>query len=250
MTDQKPKTIENIEVEKTEKIEAKPLPVDKEMARQIEQKGLEAATKESTKKEESSKESTNDKSSSDKKTTAPSSDIKDASPKSDTEDPSHNKDKKEIKEDKKETKDSKKDTKPKVKKYEAVVNGQSLHISKKQGVYICSFIKNKPIDKAISDLNDVINFKQAVPFKGQIPHRRTLAGSGRYPIKASKLFINLLKGLKGNVIVNGMELDNTKIAIASASWAARPMRSKRREGKRTHIILKAREFSKVNGGKK
>ena len=110
-------------------------------------------------------------------------------------------------------------------------------------MYICSFIKNKKIDDAMKDLGEVILMKRAVPFKGEIPHRKGRGMmSGRYPVKAAGLFINLLKSLKGNVLVNGMDLDKTRIKIASANWAARPMRSNRREGKRTHVVLKAREI--------
>lgn len=136
------------------------------------------------------------------------------------------------------------------KKDEAVALGRNLHISKKQGIYVCNFIKNKTIDGAMKDLVQVIKMKRAIPFKGEIPHRKGKGMmSGRYPVKAAGLFINLLKSLKGNVLVNGMDLDKSRINFASANWAARPMRSNRREGKRTHIILKAREIleEKKNG---
>ena len=135
-----------------------------------------------------------------------------------------------------------KKTPEKIKKTEAIAKGSSLPISKKQSMYICKFIKNKPIDLAISDLSKVITMKKVVPFKGEIPHRKGKGiMSGRYPIKASKYFITLLKSLKGNIIINNLDPDKAKIAIASASWAARPMRSKGRLAKRTNIVLIARE---------
>ena len=131
------------------------------------------------------------------------------------------------------------------KKEEAVAYGRNLHISKKHGMYICAFIKNKEIDNAIADLEQVRKMKKAVPFKGEIPHRKGKGMmSGRYPVKAAGLFINLLKALKGNSIVNGLELEKTRIYFASASWSARPTRSNRRQGKRTNIILKAKEVVK------
>ena len=151
---------------------------------------------------------------------------------------------KEIKEQEKpKEKGKKKEEKQKPKKEEAVALGRNLHISKKHGVYICSFIKNKKIDEAINDLEQVIKFKKAVPFKGEIPHRKGKEMmSGRYPIKAAGLFIVVLKGLKGNVIVNGLDPDNTIIYYASASWGSRPMRSDRQRGKRTNIVLKGKEI--------
>lgn len=149
----------------------------------------------------------------------------------------------------KETKDSKEDKKeekkveaPKIsKKDHAIARGQSLHLSKKHCMYICSFIKGKSIDKAISDLGEVIKYKKAIPFKGEIPHRKGKMMSGRYPVKAAQVFITMLRGLKGNVLVNSMELEKTKIKEASASWAARPMRSGGRQGKRTNVIIRAEE---------
>ena len=130
------------------------------------------------------------------------------------------------------------------KKEEAVANGYNLPVSKKQCMYICNFIKNKKIDSAISDLEDVLKFKKAVPFKGEIPHRKGNIMSGRYPLKASKIMIKLLKGLKGNVIVNLMDLEKTRIDIASANDARRPSRKGGTKFKRTNVFLIARESSK------
>ena len=140
-------------------------------------------------------------------------------------------------------KEPKKKEVPKIKKFEAVAYGVSAPISKKHSMYICSFIKHKPIDLAISQLEEVLKFKRAIPFKGEIPHRHELGGKpGRYPQNASRYFIKLLKGLKGNVLVNLMDLDKTRIVLASASWDARPARSGGRSAKRSYIILKAKEM--------
>tara|TARA_Y100000310_G_scaffold342955_1_gene448453 strand:+ start:9614 stop:10210 length:597 start_codon:yes stop_codon:yes gene_type:complete len=146
---------------------------------------------------------------------------------------------------KKETKKQKAEEKPVEKKEKAVVHGRNIHISKKQGMYICSFIKNKSIDSAIQDLEKVILFKKIVPFKGEIPHRKGKGiMSGRYPVKASKLFITLLRGLRGNVLVNNMELDKSRISEASTSWASRPLRKGNVQAKRVHVTLTAKEAKK------
>ncbi len=155
---------------------------------------------------------------------------------------------KETKEDKKDKK-GKETQKPIVKKYEAVAYGVSLPISKKQGTYICGFIKNKSIDRAIKELSEVLVFKRAIPFKGEIPHRKGKGMmSGRYPITACHEFINLLKGLKGNVTVAGLDMDKTRIYIASSSWASRPARSGGRKAKRSNVILRAKEFPGAKNG--
>ena len=133
--------------------------------------------------------------------------------------------------------------KPIVKKEEAIAIANGASVSKKHSMYICSFIKNKSIDLAISQLEEVLKFKWVIPFKGEIPHRHQLGVmSGRYPINASKFFIQFLKNLKGNSIVNGLDLDKTRIYYASATWASRPHKRGGARFKRAHIVLKAKEF--------
>jgi len=117
-----------------------------------------------------------------------------------------------------------------------------LSISKKHSMYICSFIKNKSVESAIADLEQVLKFKKAVPYKGEIPHRHGMM-SGRYPINASKAFISVLKGLKGNIVVSGLAPDKARITFASASWASRPQRKGGARFKRTHVVIKAREVT-------
>ena len=147
--------------------------------------------------------------------------------------------KEEVKEKKKEESSSKK-----INKTEATSAPTSLPISKKHSMYICSFIKNKSIDRAMKELNEVLLYKRAIPFKGEIPHRKGKGMmSGRYPINATKIFIQILKGLKGNVLANGMDLERTKIVSCSASWAARPRRAGGVRFKRTNVTLKAQEIA-------
>ncbi len=155
--------------------------------------------------------------------------------------------------------DDKKDSKTDKKKVAASVRkmpkkeyaeafGRSMPVSLKHSMYIARFIKNKPIDQAITELEEVKRLKRAIPFKGEIPHRKGPGMmSGRYPVKAAGNIISVLKGLKGNALVNGLELDRTRITIASASWAARPMkRGGRAQGKRTNLTLRCAEI----GGQK
>lgn len=143
----------------------------------------------------------------------------------------------------------KKETKPAKqvisKKDEATANGFSLPMSKRHGMYICTFIKHKSVDQALKELNEVIAYKRPVPMKGEIPHRsHPGVMSGRYPIKAAKQFVTMLKALRGNIIVNGMDLDKTRISWANANWASRPQRKGGMRFKRTHVVLKAREVEK------
>ncbi len=129
-----------------------------------------------------------------------------------------------------------------VKKEEAVARGTNLHASKKHCMYICNFIKGKPIDQAIKELEEVLKFKRVIPMKGEIPHRSAPGVmSGRYPIKTTTQFIPLLKALKGNAIVNGLELDKTRIVYGSSTWASRPQKRGGMRFKRAFVVLKAKE---------
>ena len=92
----------------------------------------------------------------------------------------------------------------KPKKTEAIAKGSNLPISTKHSIAICRFIRGKDIDKSLEQLEQVINKKRAIPMKGEIPHRKGME-SGRYPIKATKVFVKLLKSLAANSSVNGLE---------------------------------------------
>ena len=138
----------------------------------------------------------------------------------------------------------KKVEKPKIKKNEAIVNAQSVPISTKYSIEICRFIKNKSIEFAISELEQVKTKKKAMPMRGEYGHKKgkRMAG-GKYPKNATEHFIKLLKSLNANSSANG--IDNPFIFEAMANMAARPMgRFGRWKRKRTHIKLIAKEMKK------
>ena len=142
--------------------------------------------------------------------------------------------------------------KPVVKKTEAVVNALNCHVSTKQATAVCKFIKHKKIEKAITDLEQVLILKKVVPMKGEIPHRKGKGiMSGRYPKNTSEEFIGLLKNLLANANANGLE--EPIISEAVANIASRPFGSGRTRKKRTHIKIKCIEKKlkkKIKGGKK
>ena len=146
--------------------------------------------------------------------------------------------KEEIKEDTEEDKKIEKKEIKRIKKTEAVVHGKSLFISTKHAVAICNLIRGKNIDKAISILENAEKMKIAVPMKGEIPHRKGKIMSGRYPVKAAKEFIKLLKSLKANALMNELELEKYKI-FCKANIASRPYRRfGKGRFKRTHVEIK------------
>ena len=140
--------------------------------------------------------------------------------------------------------------KPVVKKTEAIVNAVNLPISTKYTAAVCRFIKNKKIENAISDLEQVLIFKKPVPMKGEIPHRKgKRMMSGRYPKKTTEQFIKLLKNLLANASANGLE--NPIIVEAVANIASRPFgRFGKIRKKRTHVRIKCVEKKLIGKNKK
>lgn len=138
----------------------------------------------------------------------------------------------------------KKQEKKIIKKDFAIVNAISLPISTKKSVAICKFIRGKKIERAIADLEEVSRFKKAIPMRGEIPHRKGRGMmAGRYPIKPVGFFIKMLKNLKANANVNGIE--EPVIIEAVPNRASRPYgRFGAVKRKRTHIMIKVMEKKK------
>lgn len=130
--------------------------------------------------------------------------------------------------------------------------GRDLGISTKQSIELCSFIKNKPVAKVTVMLEKVKDKKLAVPFKRFTEgagHKKGLKGvvSGKYPFKASKTFLGLLKALEANAQNKGLSPE-LMIIHACAQKASTPMRYGRKRRismKRTHVEIVAEEMEPV-----
>ena len=149
------------------------------------------------------------------------------------------------KEDKVETQENKTEKKKEIKKpvkktvkEEVSVNVSGVPVSTKYAMAICKFIKHKPIEKAISDLEEVTKLKKAVPMKGEIPHRKGKIMSGRFPKRASEHFIVLLKSLLSNA--NNHDVEEPVISFAMANFGSRPYGRHGIKRKRTHIVIRAK----------
>jgi len=138
-------------------------------------------------------------------------------------------------EEKKDVKKKEKSTGPK--KTEALVSGRNLSVSIKHAVALCNLIRGKEIDKAINLMEEVMKMKIAVPMRGEIPHRSGMM-SGRYPIKAAKAYLMLLKSLKSNAIANELELEKYELFLVP-NVAPRPYkRFGQGRFKRSHVVIK------------
>jgi large subunit ribosomal protein L22 len=91
--------------------------------------------------------------------------------------------------------------------------GKELHISKKHAHEIASAIKGMKLNKARVFLENVSELKQAVPYKRftrNIPHRKGMC-TGRYPQKAAKEFLKVLKNVESNATYKGLDPENMRI---------------------------------------
>jgi large subunit ribosomal protein L22 len=108
--------------------------------------------------------------------------------------------------------------------------GKELSISPKHSVEICRAIRGLPITSAIDLLENVIVKKEAIHFKrynSMVPHRRRSgyatekAGPGRYPVKAAKAILSVLKSAQANADKSiddlGGDTENLRVATAAAS---------------------------------
>lgn len=128
------------------------------------------------------------------------------------------------------------------KEKKAIAKGIGLPISTKHAINICRFLKGRKINESIGLLEKVPRMEFAIPFRGEIPHKKGI--SARYPVNASKVFIKLLKSLAANASQQGLDLEKT-IVHGKADLGSRshkPGRLGRRRFKRTHILLTAEEI--------
>ncbi|MEM1577509.1 MAG: 50S ribosomal protein L22 [Candidatus Pacearchaeota archaeon] len=134
----------------------------------------------------------------------------------------------------------------------AVAKGFNLPISTKKAVAICRIIKGKHPKEAIKLMEEVIALKKAIPLKGEIPHRKkkhrlTKHAQGRYPVKAAKYFIKILKQAIANATQIGLDENKIYISKAQANKGEtifRPGRFFGRKFKRTHLYIEIKEKEK------
>jgi ribosomal protein uL22 len=87
-------------------------------------------------------------------------------------------------------------------------------VSKKQSIEIGTWIKGKPLAKAVEQLQGVLSYTTAVPFKKfnrHYGHRPGGIGPGRYPQKTAELFLELLAQAKANA--SQKSLDELSLVI-------------------------------------
>lgn len=108
----------------------------------------------------------------------------------------------------------------------AIAAGRNLRISFKHAVEICREIRGKKLEDAIRFLEDVVKMKRMVPFRrfhGKVAHHRGLQGwpAGRYPVKAAKAILEVLKSAQANAEYKGLDTSRLWVLHAAAQQGLR-----------------------------
>lgn len=103
----------------------------------------------------------------------------------------------------------------------AKASGRSLKISPKHSREICNALRGMELEEAKDYLDDVIDKKQAVPFRRhnkKVGHKRGLEGwpTGRYPVKAASQILDVLINAEANAEYQGLETDSLEIVHISS----------------------------------
>jgi large subunit ribosomal protein L22 len=124
--------------------------------------------------------------------------------------------------------------------------GRSLPISFKQSIEICSFIRNRKVNRAKTILSEAIKTERPIPFKrfdGDVGHKKNIA-AGRFPKRASEEILSLINSAEANAQFKGLNTSNLVITCISANKApttTRYGRKRSRNAKRTHIEIVVQE---------
>jgi len=124
--------------------------------------------------------------------------------------------------------------------------GLLLPISTKQSIEICKFIRGKKVHRAIDMLNEVIDMKNPVPFNqftNGAGHKHGI-GPGKYPIKACKEILKLIKLVEANAQHKGLDTSGLEIIHICAKKGPKSWhygRQSRIAMKRTHVEIVVEE---------
>jgi large subunit ribosomal protein L22 len=96
-----------------------------------------------------------------------------------------------------------------------------INVSPKHCIEILRQLRGMNVVRAKAYLQNVIDKKESVPFKRfarNVGHKRHQSGwgSGRYPVKASKEILKLVKHAEANAEYKGLEPENMKIVHATS----------------------------------
>lgn len=132
---------------------------------------------------------------------------------------------------------------------------RGLPISLKDSIMIANFIKGKNVQKVKKYLGEVISLDRAIPYtryNSDRGHKKGNMAAGRFPVKACKNFLIVIKSAESNAIAKGLNVDKLIIAAVIPNKGNVGYHFGRRRGLKTksvHIQLYVEE-STVKADKK
>ncbi len=126
--------------------------------------------------------------------------------------------------------------------------GRNLSISTKKATEICKKLRGKNLDRAKNILENVIAKKEAIPmsrYNDDTAHKPGI-GPGKYPVKAAKNILTVLKNAEDNAQNKGLNTHHLVVHHICAHRASRPMHygRRRRKTKRSHVEVVLLEHKK------
>ncbi len=136
----------------------------------------------------------------------------------------------------------------------ASARGMNLSISPKQSIELSRYLRYQSVGFSKQFLEDVIQLKKPVPFRRfnrDMGHKAGMS-AGRFPRKAAKEFLALLKTVEANAQDKGLDTSDLKIIKILANRASTPVTGGRhRTGtKRTHLEIQVKERGKKDDKKR
>ena len=127
----------------------------------------------------------------------------------------------------------------------AIARVLNIPVSTKHSIELSRELRYKTTAYAKKYLEEVMSLRRAVPFRRfarNVGHKPGM-GSGRFPKKAAKEMLYLIKAVEANALVKGLNPGNLKITKLIANRAATPMTGSRHPhgAKRTHLEVEVRE---------
>lgn len=118
-------------------------------------------------------------------------------------------------------------------------------VSTKHSMEIADMIRGMEVEKARQALNEVINYRRAVPFKkfnSDVGHKKGI-GPGRYPVKAANEMLRLLNSVEANAKDKALNKVYIKRIVPNkASTPLRMGRQRGREAKSSNIEIVVEEM--------
>ena len=97
--------------------------------------------------------------------------------------------------------------------------GREMPISRKWAYELANAIRGLMLQDAKRLLEDVIAKRRPIPvrrYTDSVSHRKGKVGPGKYPVKAARFFLKVLKNVEANAEDKGLDPDRLKLVHVSA----------------------------------